>query len=63
MGMRETLKQLLADRKGTSAVEMGLLLGLVVLAMLSAIQGVADENTKMWQDVATKSSEAIAKTR
>ncbi|NYH94567.1 Flp family type IVb pilin [Novosphingobium marinum] len=61
--MRETLKQLLADRKGTSAVEMGLLLGLVVLAMLSAIQGVADENTKMWQDVATKSSEAIAKTR
>jgi pilus assembly protein Flp/PilA len=42
------LKRLLADLRGATAVEYGLILALVVLAVLASIQGVAQENTELW---------------
>lgn len=51
-----SLINLIRDEQGTSAVEMGLICGLVVMAMFPALQGFADESKSMWTNVATKVS-------
>ena len=48
------LISLIRDERGTSAVEMGLICALIVMAMLTALQGFADANTDMWSNVASK---------
>lgn len=45
------LKELLKDRRGATAVEYGLILALVFLAMVGAIRGVATETSEMWNNV------------
>lgn len=50
--------RLLRDRRGATAVEYGLILVMIVIAMLSALNGVADETTSMWDEVTSKSQEA-----
>ena len=50
------LINLIRDEQGTSAVEMGLICGLIVIAMLSALQGFANESKSMWTTVANKVS-------
>jgi pilus assembly protein Flp/PilA len=50
------LKDLIKDKRGATAVEYGLILSLIFLAMVVAIQGVASETTEMWNNVATKVS-------
>ena len=50
------LLRLIRDERGTSAVEMGLICALIVMAMLTALQGFAAENTDMWSNVASKVS-------
>lgn len=57
--MKRTLKALLKDRAGTSSVEMGLICALIVLAMLTALQDFATGSVGMWNNVATKSSNAM----
>ena len=52
----ERLKHLLKDVKGATAVEYGLILSLIFLAMVAAIGGVATETTEMWNNVAEKVS-------
>ena len=53
--MRGTFfKRLLRDTRGATAIEYGLIVALVVIAMLVALQGVADENTGMWAWVEQK---------
>lgn len=42
------------DRRGATAVEYGLILALVVLAMMSALVGVADVTGNMWGNISTK---------
>ena len=47
----KTVKQLLRlarDSRGATAIEYGLIVALIVIAMLTALRGVADENTGMW---------------
>lgn len=51
------MKELLQDRRGATAVEYGLILSLIFLAMVAAIQGVATETTTMWNNV----SKAVTK--
>ena len=51
-------KEVLADRSAATAVEYGLIISLVVLAMVTALQGVADVTVTMWNDVRTKVGEA-----
>lgn len=52
--------RLLRDERGATAVEYGLILSMVVLAMLAALAGVANETKKMWGDVSTKSQAAMS---
>lgn len=54
------LQQLKRDSRGTSAVEMGLICALIVLAMLTALQGVGNETKNTWTKIRTDSANAIA---
>jgi pilus assembly protein Flp/PilA len=45
------LRELLQDRRGATAVEYGLILSLIFLAMVAAVRGVATETTSMWNNV------------
>jgi pilus assembly protein Flp/PilA len=57
--MKAILQRLMLDIRGTSAVEMGLICALIVLAMLTALKGVADETSNTWNTVSQKSQAAI----
>jgi pilus assembly protein Flp/PilA len=48
------LRKLLADRRGATAVEYGLILAMIVLAMFAALQSLAGATTAMWSDVSDK---------
>ncbi|VWX51228.1 conserved hypothetical protein [Novosphingobium sp. 9U] len=51
-------KRLLRDRRGTSAVEYGIILGIIVFGIMLAISGVASETLKMWTHVNTEAAKA-----
>lgn|GEM_PF-2261229 len=42
------LKAILDDKSGATAVEYGLIVALVVIAVISAVRSVADESTGLW---------------
>lgn len=48
------LKSLKTDAKGATAVEYGLILALIVLAMMAALSSMATGVTGKWHDVANK---------
>ncbi len=50
-GLR-TKRGLFADQRGAAAVEYGLIVSLIVIAMLSGLQGVASTTTDLWNTVA-----------
>lgn len=54
------LIRLLRDRRGTSAVEYGMLLGLMVLVMLVALRGLSDEVSTTWGDVSSQTASATS---
>ena len=58
-GIRDQFLRLLHDEEGATAVEYGLIVSLVVIASLTALQGVADENTGLWAVVKAKITEAF----
>ena len=41
-------RKLLRDNRGATAIEYGLIVALVVIAILVSLQSVADENTGLW---------------
>lgn len=53
------LKGLLDDTSGATAIEYGLVVALITLAMLAALQGVATTNTEMWKDSSERVKTAI----
>jgi pilus assembly protein Flp/PilA len=53
------IHRLLNDRSGATAIEYGLIAALIVIGMLVALQGVAGQNTTMWNSIAQKSNDAI----
>ncbi len=57
--MKRILKALLKDQAGTSAIEMGLICALIVLAMLTALQNFAAGSMSMWNNVSSKSADAM----
>lgn len=59
MARKSILTQFLRDESGATAVEYGLILALVVLAMLTALNGFASVAIEMWNNVSTKTSTAI----
>ena len=47
------LLKLLRDKKAATAVEYGLIIALIVLAMMAGLSQFAATTIKMWNDVAT----------
>ena len=58
--MTALLQRLLKDERGTSAIEMGLICSLVVLAMLTALQNFASESVLTFNNVSSKTQAAVA---
>ena len=50
----DTIRRLLGDRKGGTAIEYGLIAALIVIAMIASLQGVANTTTGMWGDIKNK---------
>lgn len=58
--MKRLISALIHDEKGTSAVEMGLICSLIVLAMLTALQNFASETQATWYNVSSATHNAVA---
>jgi pilus assembly protein Flp/PilA len=58
MSMVRLIKRLARDERGATAVEYGFMLVMIVLAMMSALSGVATETSALWEEVSSKSAEA-----
>ena len=51
---RNYFKRLLRDTRAATAIEYGLIVALVVIAIIASISSVADENTGLWAIVTSK---------
>jgi pilus assembly protein Flp/PilA len=60
MSKTDLLKRLFHDEHGATAVEYGLILAMIVLAILVAVSGVASETIGMWNSVSNKSQAAMS---
>ena len=58
MKQSKFLNRLGSDASGATAVEYGLILSLIFLAMIGAVQGFGVAATDMWNDVSAKMVEA-----
>lgn len=58
MPMRNLFKRLASDISGATAVEYGLILAMIFLAMVVAVQNFGNETISMWTKVAGKMEEA-----
>jgi pilus assembly protein Flp/PilA len=45
------MKRLCGDRRAATAIEYGLILALVFLAIVGAVNSLADETIDMWDDI------------
>lgn len=59
--MLAIIKRLFADKAGATALEYGLICGLIVIAMVGAFNGFSNETHSMWADVASKQKAASQK--
>jgi len=57
------LKHIAADEQGATAIEYGLILALIAIAMITALQGLANESSDMWDGVESKAVEASSNAR
>lgn len=51
---------IIEDQSGATAIEYGLILALVVLAMLVALNSLASETVSLWDTIFDKSEKAIS---
>ena len=58
--MKRIIKRLFGDQAGATALEYGLILALMVLAMMSALNAFADGSIAMWDNVSSKTAAAIS---
>ena len=54
MLMRKLLKAIASDISGATAVEYGLILAMIFLAMLAAVQNFGNSSISMWNSIAEK---------
>ena len=59
MPMRNLFKRIASDISGATAVEYGLILALVFLAMLAAVQNFGKASTDMWGNVSSRIGDAV----
>ena len=57
--MKAIFKRLLSDASGATAIEYGLILALMFLAMVSALNGFAGANLDTWTRVSASMSAAV----
>ena len=53
------IKEILADARGATAVEYGLIVSLIVIAIVGALQGVGNGNGGLWGDIASTTVSAM----
>ncbi|MEL7189934.1 MAG: Flp family type IVb pilin [Pseudomonadota bacterium] len=58
MRLTTLLKKLGADNSGATAVEYGLIVSLIVIAMIGAFVNFADSNDRVWNEVSDAYDEA-----
>lgn len=58
MTIAKILSRVMADTRGTSAIEYGIICGMIVIGLIAAVDGFADENTGVWAVVSNKQQEA-----
>lgn len=58
--MSRIIKRLYGDQAGATAIEYGLILSLMVLVMMSALESFADGSISMWNNVSTRTADAIS---
>ncbi|MCH2487047.1 MAG: Flp family type IVb pilin [Erythrobacter sp.] len=58
--MRSTIAKFLKNERGATAVEYGMILALVFLAMIGAVRAFGLNEVEMWTDMATTILEATA---
>ena len=58
MKLTQFLKHIGNDNSGATAVEYGLIVSLIVIAMVGALQSVANETTDKWNEIETAQNEA-----
>ncbi|HEX4847685.1 MAG TPA: Flp family type IVb pilin [Novosphingobium sp.] len=56
--MIKTITRMIADTRAATAVEMGLVVALLVVAVMGAMQAFAGEAINLWDDIAAKSRDA-----
>ncbi|MFC4295365.1 Flp family type IVb pilin [Novosphingobium tardum] len=54
------LRQLAHDRSGATAIEYGLIVALLAIAIVGSLSAVADGNNGLWATVTAKSEAAFA---
>jgi pilus assembly protein Flp/PilA len=52
-------KSLGDDKSGATAVEYGLIVSLIVIAMITSLNTVADETIAMWENIEEEGTEAM----
>lgn len=57
--LKNILRSIADDTSGGTAVEYGLIVSLIVIAIIVSVQAVASATTDMWQDVETKATQAM----
>ena len=59
MVLTKFLKHIGSDSQGATAVEYGLIISLVVIAMVGALQSVGNANTGQWDNVSDETSNVM----
>lgn len=58
--MLKLLRALKIDRKGATAVEYGLIVSLIVIAIIASLNGVANVTDRMWDHVRDESTKVMS---
>lgn len=53
------MRKLIDDQSGATAIEYGLIVSLIVVAMIVSLQGVATTTIEMWTDIETRGVAAM----
>jgi pilus assembly protein Flp/PilA len=53
------IKELIDDTSGATAIEYGLIVSLIVIAMIFSLQAVATTTITMWNDIETRAVDAM----
>ena len=56
--MLRLIERLVQDERGATAIEYGLIISLIVIAMISALGNVANSTIGMWNNVSNEVEEA-----